>query len=62
MSILFFVYADRHGHAWRCLIDTTVFGSGDRALAPGGRLHPLYHVTVPPELVPREAGNGAWGL
>ena len=58
---LFFVYADRHGHAWRRHIDTAAFdlGSGDRALAPGGRLHPVYRVTVPPDLMPREADNGA---
>ena len=52
---LFFVFADRHAHAWRKYIDRDAFdlGKGDRALAPGGRLHPLYRITVPEGLMPR---------
>tara|TARA_R110002073_G_scaffold232347_1_gene393438 strand:- start:5634 stop:6452 length:819 start_codon:yes stop_codon:yes gene_type:complete len=48
---LFFVLADRHGHAWRKRLDPEAFnlGTGDRALVKGGKLHPLYRVMVPPE-------------
>jgi hypothetical protein len=58
---LFFVYADKHAHAWRKHIDMSNInlGRGDRALAPGGRLHPAYRVTVPAELMPQEAAHGA---
>jgi len=58
---LFFVYADKHAHAWRKYIDMSRIdmGRGDRALAPGGRLHPIYRITVPADLVPREAAHGA---
>lgn len=57
---LFFVYADKHRHAWRRHVDSGSLnlGRGDRALAPGGRLHPAYRVTVPDELMPREATDG----
>ena len=39
---LFFVFADRHRHAWRKHIETSQidFGSGPRALVEGGKLHP----------------------
>jgi len=52
---LFFVFADRHAHGWRKYLDTETFnlGSGDRALVPGGRLHPLYRITVPEDLLPQ---------
>ncbi len=52
---LFFVFADRHGHAWRKYIDADAFdlGKGDRALVKGGRLHPLYRITVPQDLMPK---------
>ncbi|MEI9425628.1 type IV toxin-antitoxin system AbiEi family antitoxin domain-containing protein [Mesorhizobium sp. Cs1299R1N1] len=58
---LFFVYADKHAHAWRKRIDTSRIdmGRGDRALTPGGRLHPVYRITVPAELLPRQAADGA---
>ena len=60
---LFFVFADRHNHAWRKRLDSDAFnlGSGDRALVTGGRLHPTYRIMVPPEFVPSktEAGDGA---
>jgi hypothetical protein len=48
---LFFVFADRHAHAWRKHIDPAAFnlGKGDRALVKGGKLHPRYRITVPPE-------------
>jgi len=46
---LFFVFADRHGHAWRKRINPDDFdlGRGDRALVKGGRLHPRYRIVVP---------------
>jgi Transcriptional regulator, AbiEi antitoxin, Type IV TA system/Transcriptional regulator, AbiEi antitoxin N-terminal domain len=58
---LFFVYADKHAHAWRKHIDISKIdmGSGDRALSKDGRLHPAYRVTVPADLIPQEADNGA---
>ena len=39
---LFFVFADRHSHAWRKYLsaDEVDLGSGDRALVDGGKLHP----------------------
>lgn len=50
---LFFVFADQHDHAWRQYLDPDDFdlGSGPRALVEGGRLHPRYDITVPPELI-----------
>lgn len=52
---LFFVFADRHRHAWRAHLDPDGIdlGSGDRAFTQGGRLHPRYRITVPPEFLPR---------
>lgn len=51
---LFFVFADKHAHAWRKHLNAEAFdlGSGDRALTPGGRLHPRYRITVPADLLP----------
>lgn len=48
---LFFVFADRHAHAWRKHLDpeTVALGKGDRSLVKGGKLHPRYRITVPPE-------------
>jgi len=50
---LFFVFADQHAHAWRQYLDPDDFdlGSGPRALVDGGKLHPRYAITVPPELI-----------
>jgi hypothetical protein len=58
---LFFVYADKHAHAWLKHIDRSQIdmGRGDRALVPGGRLHPIYRITVPADLVPKENMDGA---
>lgn len=57
---LFMIYADKHDHAWRKHIDLTRvnFGTGDRALTEGGKLHPLYRITVPAELMPQDGSNG----
>ncbi len=50
---LFFVFADRHSHAWRKHIHTDDFdlGAGPRALVEGGKLHPQYRIYVPKEFV-----------
>ena len=53
---LFFVFADRHGHAWRKHLDAAAIdlGSGPRALVEGGRFHPAYHISLPATLLPAE--------
>ena len=53
---LFFVFADRHAHAWRKHLDASAidFGSGPRALVEGGRFHPTYRISVPATLMPPE--------
>jgi len=59
---LFFVLADKHGHAWRRHLSPERFdlGSGPRALFENGQFHPRYAICVPPELMPQsEAGHGA---
>lgn len=50
---MFFVFADRHAHAWRRHLDPQEFdlGAGDRAFIRGGRLHPDYRIVVPAEFV-----------
>ena len=57
---LFFVYADKHDHAWRRHIDMSAvnLGKGDRALTPGGRLHPTYRITIPADLMPKQTPHG----
>ena len=49
---LFFVFADRHRHAWRRHLDPSGIdlGSGPRALVEGGRFHPVYRISVPATL------------
>lgn len=49
---LFFFFADRHRHAWlkRLHKDKVDFGEGKRMLAKGGRLDPVYRITVPEAL------------
>ena len=51
---LFFVFADRHQHAWRKHLDVgrVDFGSGPRALVEGGKLHPTYRIYVPKNFAP----------
>lgn len=59
---LFFVFADKHGHAWRRHLSPERFdlGSGPRALFEKGQFHPRYEISVPPELMPQsEARHGA---
>lgn len=49
---LFLALADRHRHAWlsHVPLDGVDLGRGKRALVPGGRLHPTYHITLPGNL------------
>jgi hypothetical protein len=53
---LFFLFADRHRHGWLKHLDKSAvnLGSGDRQLVEGGRLHPVYKVTVPAEFAGAE--------
>jgi len=46
---LFFLFADRRRHGWLKHLDksTVNLGAGDRQLVEGGRLHPVYKITVP---------------
>ena len=58
---LFFVFADRHAHAWRKHLDKSAIdlGSGPRALAKGGKLHPVYRIYVPEALLPADMDEDA---
>jgi hypothetical protein len=58
---LFFMFADRHNHAWNKQLDATDFdlGKGDRALVKGGRIHPHYRIMVPKNFVSGEDIDGA---
>ncbi len=58
---LFFVYADRHAHHWLKHLDSSRidFGSGPRALAAGGAIHPKYRISVPRNLVSASDGSEA---
>ena len=51
---LFFVFADKHAHAWRRHLfpDDIDLGSGPRALVEEGRFHPRYKISVPADLLP----------
>jgi hypothetical protein len=58
---LFFVFADRHAHAWRKHVEPEklALGKGDRSLVKGGKLHRRYRITVPPEYAaPKEESSG----
>jgi len=59
---LFFVFADKHAHAWRRHLSPERFdlGSGPHALFENGRFHPRYATSVPAELIPdRKFRDGA---
>lgn len=49
---LFLALAERHHHAWwpHVKVDGLDLGSGKRVLAPGGRLHPRFQITLPADL------------
>ncbi|NEK34277.1 hypothetical protein GR253_09065 [Rhizobium leguminosarum] len=55
---LFFIFADRHKHAWRERLNPEDFklGTGDRALVKGGKIHPRYRIMVPAEFVETTTG------
>lgn len=51
---LFFFFADRHGHAWVKYLDKNNIGGlgkGKRLIARGGKLDPVYEITVPEEML-----------
>jgi len=50
---LFFVFADRHNHAWRKYVSPEGFdlGKGPRTLFKGGKYHPEYRISVPADFV-----------
>lgn len=56
---LFFFFADRHQHQWLTRIerDSIDMGAGKRVLVDGGKLDPVYQITVPQEFV-KENSNG----
>ena len=58
---LFFVFADKHTHAWNKQLDAANFdlGKGDRAFVKGGKMHPRYRIMVPTDFVPGEDADGA---
>ncbi|MGI9251175.1 MAG: type IV toxin-antitoxin system AbiEi family antitoxin domain-containing protein [Pseudohongiellaceae bacterium] len=58
---LFFLYADRHNHAWWKHIkrDRIDLGQGKRSLVKHGKLHPQYKITVPDEFGGEEP-NAIW--
>ena len=49
---LFFYFADRHQHAWLKRLDKTAvdLGKGKRMLVQGGKLDPVYLITVPEDI------------
>ncbi len=49
---LFLALAERHRHAWLSHVpqEGVELGRGKRALVPGGRLHPIYQITLPGDL------------
>lgn len=49
---LFFIFADRHRHAWLKQLDKSAIdlGSGNRVLVKGGKLDRRYRITVPEDL------------
>ena len=59
---LFFVFADRHDHAWRKHLqpEAVALGKGDRSLVKGGKLHSQYRITVPAEYAAPRRGGSPW--
>ncbi|HAN54925.1 MAG TPA: hypothetical protein DCQ77_01400 [Betaproteobacteria bacterium] len=49
---LFLALAERHQHQWLAHLDLAEvdLGKGKRMLAPGGKLHPKYLITLPADL------------
>jgi len=50
---LFFVFADRHKHAWWKHVrkEQINLGKGPRALIKDGSIHPNYHISVPKDFL-----------
>ena len=50
---LFFVFADRHKHAWWKHVkkDRVNLGKGPRSLFEDGHIHPKYHISVPKDFL-----------
>ncbi len=60
---LFFVFADRHNHAWCKYIekDRIDMGAGPRALVEGGKMHPDHSIYVPSDFIPSSEGDADGG-
>jgi hypothetical protein len=58
---LFFLFADRHNHAWLKHLDISKIdlGKGKRMLVKNGKLHTKYQITVPEEFT-AESVNGIY--
>lgn len=58
---LFFLFAERHNHAWFKHMDSSNIdlGSGKRMLVKNGKLHTKYQITVPEEFT-AESVNGIY--
>lgn len=58
---LFFLFAERHNHAWLKYLDTSKIdlGKGKRMLVKNGKLHSKYQITVPEEFT-AESVNGIY--
>ncbi|MCY3996983.1 MAG: type IV toxin-antitoxin system AbiEi family antitoxin domain-containing protein, partial [Rhodobacter sp.] len=56
---LFFVFADRHNHAWCKYLekDQIDMGVGPRALVEGGKMHPDHSIYVPSDFIPSSKGD-----
>lgn len=56
---LFFVFSDRHNHAWWKHInkDKINLGKGPRSLIENGTIDPTYHISVPTEFLAPEGSN-----
>lgn len=57
---MFMVLAERHGHAWLEHLDVSQvdFGTGNRSLFPGGRLHRRWQLVLPADMFEREGNDG----
>lgn len=58
---LFFLFAERHNHAWlkRLDINKIDLGKGKRTLVKGGKFHTKYQITIPKEFA-AESVNGIY--
>ena len=58
---LFFLFAERHNHAWLKRLDISKIdlGKGKRTLVKGGKFHTKYQITIPEEFA-AESVNGIY--